>query len=383
MFNKQAGIVAFIKELHGNQLFTPLHAPVFSAKEKEYLANCIDTTFVSYLGEYVGLFEQKLAEYTGAKYAIAVVNGTSALHIALLLAEVQPGDEVITQALTFVATPNAISYTGANPVFIDVNKETMGLCPEALSNFLNQYCVRKPDGYTYNKISNKRIKACVPMHTFGFPVYIENIKNICDEYNIALIEDSAESLGSYIKGRHTGTWGLCSIFSFNGNKTITCGAGGAIITDNEALAQKAKYLTTTAKKAHPWEFFHDQTGYNYRMSNVNAAIGCAQFEKIEEILTSKRLTALKYSRFFNELGISFVSEREDTKVNYWLNTILLDNKEQRDNFLKYSNSNGVMTRPIWELMTTLPMYNRCMHDELTNSKWLSERIVNLPSSAIL
>ncbi|HTF82079.1 MAG TPA: LegC family aminotransferase, partial [Cytophagales bacterium] len=303
MSDAGAKIVAFIREVYRTDAFVPLHAPIFKGNEKQYLSNCIDTTFVSYVGEYVNAFEQKIAAFTGAKYAVAVVNGTCALHIALLMADVKPEDEVITQALTFVATANAIAYTGATPTFVDVDKDTMGMSPEALNGFLQQHCTKKADGYTYNNRSGRRIKACVPMHTFGFPARIQQIKDICDAYQITLVEDSAESLGSYTEGQHTGLWGASSILSFNGNKTITCGGGGALITNDAALAQRAKHITTTAKVPHKWEFYHDALGYNYRLSNVHAAIGCAQMEQLPQILESKRKVAMQYAAFFKSLGI--------------------------------------------------------------------------------
>jgi perosamine synthetase len=294
MFEK---IVSFIKSLYPTENPVPLHAPRFSGNEKKYLIDCIDTTYVSYVGQYVSRFEDEVRQLTGAKYAIAVSTGTAALHIALLLAEVAPGDEVITQPLTFVATANAIAYCGAQPVFVDVERATLGLDPEKLNDFLLSNSILKSDGKCYNKTTGSKIAACVPMHTFGHPVRIHEITEICQKYNIPVIEDAAEALGSYYKEQHAGTFGDISILSFNGNKPVTTGGGGMIITNDEALAAKGKHLTTTAKVAHPWEFFHDEVGYNYRMPNINAAVGCAQMECFAGVLENKRATAQMYNRF--------------------------------------------------------------------------------------
>lgn len=371
-------IVKFIKLLYPNQNPVPLHAPVFLGKEKEYLSECIDTTFVSYVGKFVAKFEEITAQYTGAKYAVAVVNGTAALQIALQVAGVQNDDEVITQPLTFVATANAISHTGAKPVFVDVDMDTMGLSPEKLLEFLEQNCERK-ENFCLNKVTGRKIKAIVPMHTFGFPCRIEEIVEIANDYNIPVIEDSAESLGSFYKNKHTGTFGLAGILSYNGNKTVTTGGGGMIITDDEELAKKAKHLTTTGKVPHRWEYKHDHIAYNYRMTNLNAAIGVAQMEYFTKILNSKRQTANLYQEFFCNRGIEFFTAPKDTIANYWLNVIRLKDKTERDAFLEYSNSNGVMTRPIWCLMNSLEIYKDCQKGNLSNSEWLEERVVNLPS----
>lgn len=360
--------------------FIPLHAPHFGGNEKKYLNDCIDSTFVSSVGEYVNRFEAMMAEITGAKYAIAIVNGTNALHMALLLCGVQREDEVISQALTFIATANAISYIGAQPVFVDVDADTLGMSPDALRQFLENNAEKRPDGFTYNKTSGRRLAACVPMHTFGLPCRIDEIAAICGEWNIALVEDAAESLGSYYKGQHTGVFGKIGTFSFNGNKTVTCGGGGALITNDEALAKQAKHLTTQAKVPHRWEFRHDHIGYNYRMPNLNAALACAQLEQLEEILNSKRELALAYQDFFSGTDINFISEIPEAKANYWLNAILLKDRATRDAFLTYSNDNGIMTRPVWELMTDLPMFEHCQQDELENSRMIADRLVNIPSS---
>lgn len=363
--------------------FIPLHAPVFLGNEKEYLNDCIDSTFVSSVGKYVDKFEDMTSEYTGAKKAVVCVNGTNALYLALKLAGVEQGDEVITQSLTFIATANAISYTGAIPVFLDVDKETMGLSPMATKTWLHQNAEIK-NGICYNRKTGRRIKACVPMHTFGHPVLIEELVEVCEKYKIELIEDAAESLGSFYKGKHTGTFGKVGILSFNGNKTITTGGGGMLLFNDLELAAKAKHLTTQAKVPHQWEFVHDEIGYNYRMPNINAAIGCAQMEKIDFILENKRQTASQYKEFFNNIeGIGFFSEPKTARSNYWLNAIVLADKSERDQFLEFSNSNGVMTRPIWQLMHKLPMFTLCQTDDMLNSVWFQERVVNIPSSVVL
>lgn len=374
--------VEFVRRLYGTEDFIPLHEPRFRGNEKKYLNDCIDSTYVSSVGKYVNQFEEKVAELTGVEYAVAAVNGTAALHIALLLADVQFGDEVITQPLTFIATANAIAYLNAKPVFIDIDKDTLGLSAEKLTDFLVNNTRLKPDGYCYNKISGKRIKACVPMHTFGHPCRIDKIKGICADFNISMIEDAAESLGSYFKRRHTGSFGLLGILSFNGNKTITSGGGGMIVTNNEELAKKAKHLTTQAKVPHKWEYNHDMVGYNYRLTNLAAALGLAQLEQLPGFLKEKRVIAKKYASFFNNSNINFVSEPDDCKSNYWLNTVLLENRKERDGFLEYTNANSIMTRPAWELMNRLEMFKHCQRGNLENAEWLAERLVNIPSSVI-
>ena len=358
----------------------PLHAPYFGGNEKAYVMDTIDSTFVSSVGAYVNTFEELMQGLTGAKYAIATTNGTTALHLALIVAGVQPGDEVLTQPLTFVATANAIKHAGASPVFVDVDQDTMGLSPEALQTFLKAHADVNSNGVYINKKTGNKIAACLPMHTFGFPLRVDEIKTICDSYNIVLVEDAAESLGSWYKSRHTGTFGKLGTFSFNGNKTITCGGGGAIITNDETLAQKAKHLSTTAKQPHAWEFFHDEVAYNYRMPNLNAALACAQLEQLNKILENKRELAASYNDFFRDRDEQFVTEIEAATANYWLNTIVLPDKGARDAFLKYSNGQQVMTRPIWRLMNELPMYKDCFKGPLPNAQWLEERVVNLPSS---
>jgi perosamine synthetase len=374
--------IDFIQKAYDTKEFLPLHEPVFFGNEKKYLNECIDSTFVSSVGKFVDQFEKMVAEYTGAKYAVATVNGTAALHMALKLVGTDEESEVITQPLTFVATCNAISYCNATPVFVDVDKDTMGLSPRSLLSFLQTQTVQK-DGVCYNQTSGKKITAVVPMHTFGHPCRIDEIASICDTYNIALVEDAAESLGSYYKGQHTGTFGKLSAFSFNGNKTITTGGGGMIITDDEALAKQAKHLTTTAKVPHPYEYIHDEIGYNYRLPNLNAALGCAQMETLDVILKNKRELAEQYSNFFATKNIDFFKELEDSKVNYWLHAIILKDKVQRDLFLKETNDNGVMTRPIWSLMNRLEMFKACQSTDISNALWLEDRVVNIPSGVKL
>ena len=372
--------ISFIQDTFHTKDFIPLHAPYFGGNEKKYLNETIDSTFVSSVGAFVNKFEKDFAKYTGSKFAVACVNGTNSLHIALILAGVKSEDEVLSQSLTFIATANAISYIGAQSVFIDVDRDTMGMSPKALQSFLEKFGQKREDGFTYNSKTGKKIAACVPMHTFGFPLRIEELAEICKNWNIFLVEDAAESLGSYYKSKHTGTFGRIGVFSFNGNKTITCGGGGALITDDEELAKRAKHLTTQAKIPHAWKFSHDEIGYNYRMPNLNAALACAQLEQLDQILANKRELAEKYKSFFSQTDFHFVTELADTKANYWLNALILPSDEERDEFLKRTNEGGVMTRPIWDLMSSLPMFENFQNDGLENSKWLEERVVNIPSS---
>ena len=375
-------IIDFIKQTFNTDEFIPLHEPRFIGNEKKYLNDCIDSTFVSSVGKYVDIFENKFAAFVGSKYAIATVNGTAALHISLLLANVKKDDEVITQPLTFIATCNAISYCGAKPIFVDVDLDTMGLSPESLKKFLEAHCEIK-DNQCLNKTTGKTIKACVPMHTFGHPCKIEEIRDICDDWKIILVEDAAESLGSYYKDKHTGTFGKVGAFSFNGNKIITSGGGGVIVTNDETLAKKAKHLTTTAKVPHPYEYVHDEIGYNYRLPNINAALLVAQLEKLEKFLASKRELAIKYKAFFEKNDIIFIQEPKNSKSNYWLQAILLKDLKQRDDFLEFTNKAGVMTRPIWKLISELDMFKNCQKTDLKNAKYLEQRVVNIPSSVRL
>lgn len=371
-------VTKFIQKTFQTETFLPLHEPRFIGNEKRYLNECIDSTFVSSVGAFVDRFEKEFAAYVGSKYAVATVNGTAALHIALLLADVQRNDEVITQPLTFIATANAISYIGANPVFVDVDRDTMGLSPNALKTFLETHC-EVSDARCINTTSGKTIKACVPMHTFGHPCRIDEIKALCDQWHITLVEDAAESLGSTYKNRHTGTFGRIGAFSFNGNKIITSGGGGVIVTDDEALAKRAKHITTTAKIPHKWEYRHDEIAYNYRLPNLNAALLCAQMENLDLFLENKRLLTSEYGSFFDAASVILVREPDHARSNYWLQTLILRNREEQEAFLSYTNDQGVITRPIWNLMNKLEMFKGCQCGDLSNALWLEDRVVNIPS----
>ena len=424
MEKKYKLIVNKIRDLfHEPAANISLHEPRFWGNEKKYLNECIDTTYVSSVGKFVDQFEIEIAKFTGVKKAVSVVNGTNALHLALKLVGVKQGDEVITQPLTFIATANAISYCDAKPVFLDVDRDTMGLSPVALRKWLEENVEMRevknktsqpnpqPLYHAYNKNTGKRISACVPMHTFGHPCRIDEIVEICNKYNISVVEDAAESLGSFYlpsemrgahisqgspheissdikkvislgKGQHTGTFGRIGVLSFNGNKILTTGGGGMLLFNDIKLAQKAKHLTTQAKVPHPWEFVHDEIAYNYRMPNINAALGLAQLENLEKYIAAKRNLAKEYGLFFETLGIKFFKEQENSKANYWLNILILENRKERDEFLEYTNAKGVMTRPVWELMNRLQMFKDCQCGDLTNTEWLADRVVNLPSRAI-
>lgn len=372
--------IDFIRSLYPDQDgFIPLHEPRFQGNEKKYLNEVIDSTFVSSVGAYVNRFEQMMCAITGAKYAVATMNGTAALHIALILAGVTKDDEVITQPLSFIATSNAISYTGASIIFLDVDKDSLGLSPQALKQFLEEYTVVDDSGNCINKNTGKRIAACVPMHTFGFPCRIDEIVEVCKQYHVAVIEDAAESLGSKYKERQTGTFGLIGTFSFNGNKIVTSGGGGCLVTENEELAKQAKHLTTTAKVSHPWEYVHDMIGYNYRLTNLSAALACAQLEQLKAFIENKREIAARYRNFFNN-KLRVVEELPKAHANYWLNAIIMENREQRDRFLIKSNEQGVGCRPIWQLLNKSKMFQSMQAGSLLNAEWLEERVVNLPSS---
>jgi perosamine synthetase len=379
MFND---FIHFVRKMYGTTKIVPLHEPKFIGNEKKYLSQCIDTTFVSSVGKFVDKFEKKIAKYTGAKYAIATTNGTSALHISLILAGVGQDDEVITQPLNFIASCNAISYCNARPIFLDVDRDTLGLSPDALSIFLEKNTIIR-NKKCINKKTKKIIKACVPMHSYGHPCRIDEIKKILKKYHIFLIEDAAESLGSFYKKKHTGTFGQLGVISFNGNKIVTAGGGGCIITNNKILAKKAKHITTTAKVPHRWEFKHDEIGYNYRMPNLNAALLIAQLENLNLFTRNKRELAKKYEAFFKDEELIFFKEPKNSKSNYWLNSIILKNKKNKDQFLKETNSNGIMTRPVWMLMNRLSMFKNAQSDNLKNANWLFERVVNIPSSVTL
>lgn len=382
MDNSYQPVVEFIRGLYKTEKFIPLHEPRFFGNEKKYLSECIDSTFVSSVGKFVDQFESMICEFTGARYAVATVNGTAALHIALKLVGVDAEDEVITQPLSFIATCNAIGYCNAKPVFVDVDLDSMGMSPESLRTFLN-FNTRQESGNCINTVTSKKIAAVVPMHTFGMPCRIDEIEQICQEFNIPLVEDAAESLGSYYMGRHTGTFGKVGVLSFNGNKTITTGGGGMIITNDMNLAKRAKHITTTAKLPHPYEFIHDEAAYNYRLPNINAALGCAQMESLYFQLKSKREIASEYKNFFSRTNFRLVKEIEGGYSNHWLNAILLEDKLQRDLFLRNLNDAGVMTRPIWCLMNKLEMFSTCQAADLSNAAWLEDRVVNIPSSARL
>ena len=376
-------LITFIRDWYQTDQFIPLHEPRFKKIDREYVLDAIDSTFVSSVGEYVNRFERDLAAYLNVKRAVVTVNGTAALQVALRLVGVKAGDEVITQPLSFVATANAIVYNNASPIFIDVNRDTLGLCPDPLEQFLDQTAEKRGTS-AFNKINGKRIAAMVPMHTFGHPCRMARLIDLADQWNIPVVEDAAESIGSRILTRHCGTFGKAGVLSFNGNKTITCGGGGAIITNDDALADRAKHLTTTAKVNHPWEYIHDELGYNYRMPNLNAALACAQLEQLDDILADKRELANAYDTFFSNVEwCDFLKEPDGCTSNYWLNAVITHDKKQRDDFLKITNDSGVMTRPLWQLMSNLEMYKHCQKGDLKNAQWLQDRIVNLPSSVRL
>ncbi len=359
-----------------------LHEPIFVGNERKYVIDTIDSTFVSSVGKYVTEFEEKIAEFVGARYAVATGNGTAALHIALMLAGVEQGNEVIIPPLTFVAPCNAIKYCGADPVFVDIEKESLGLSPELLQEFLNQHTEIQND-QCINKTTGKAIKACMVVHIFGFPARVDELKKICDSHCIKLIEDASEALGSYYKNQHVGTFAEMGVFSFNGNKILTTGGGGMLVTSDESLAKRAKYMTTTAKQAHAWNYYHDEVGYNYRLPNINAALGCAQLEMLPKFLKAKYELAQYYQHFFADTDIQYFDSRVDRKPNYWLNTLLLSDRAERDAFLHDTNSNGVMTRPVWELMTDLPMYQTCQKTDISNATYMADRLVNIPSTPVL
>jgi perosamine synthetase len=373
-------VVSFIRQYYQTpEAFIPLHEPRFEGNDKNYVADAIDSTFVSSVGKYVDRFEEMIRDYTGAKYAIATVNGTAALHMSLMLAGVKRDELVITQPLSFIATCNAISYIGAEPVFIDIDTDTLGLSAHKLEVFLREKTEIR-NGNCFHKTTGKRIAACAPMHTFGHPVAIDKIADLCNKYKIPVVEDAAESIGSKFKGQHTGTFGLIGAYSFNGNKTITCGGGGMIITNDEKLGKLAKHLTTQAKVPHRWEFVHDHIGYNYRLPNLNAALACAQMEQLESFIERKRDLSKAYAHFFANTRLTFVNEPPDSRSNFWLNAVLTTNLEERNKFLKYTNDNGIMTRPAWTLMNKLDMFKHCICENIDNANDIENRLVNLPSS---
>ncbi|WP_289102327.1 LegC family aminotransferase [uncultured Marinobacter sp.] len=375
-------LIRFVRDHFQTNEFIPLHAPVFPGREKEYVADTIESTFVSSVGAYVDRFERDMADYTGSPKAVATVNGTAALHVALKLAGVESGDLVITQPLTFVATCNAIAYCNAEPVFIDVDRDTLGLSAKALEAWLDEHARLDSVGVCRTRADNKVIRACVPMHTFGHPADLDGLVSVTSRWKIALVEDAAESLGSFYKGKHTGTFGALGTLSFNGNKIMTTGGGGMILT-GEALAVRAKHLTTTAKKPHAFEYIHDELGYNYRLPNLNAALGCAQLEQLETFIEAKRALAAAYEEVFSGTDLEFVKEPAECRSNYWLNAVICEDKAHRDELLETTNQQGVMTRPIWALMNHLAMYQSCRRGDLSNSEWLEARVVNLPSSVVI
>ena len=371
--------VGFIRELYKEpDAFIPLHTPHFIGNEKDYLNECIDSTFVSSVGPFVDRFEAWMREYTGARNAIAVVNGTAALHLSLQLAGVQRGELVVTQALSFIATCNAISYIGAEPCFVDVDGNTLGMSADALKRFFATCEMR--GNACYHKATSKRVSACVPMHTFGIAAEIDSIASLCEAHAVPLIEDAAESLGTTCKGKHTGRFGLLGTYSFNGNKTVTSGGGGIIITDNDDLGKLGKHLSTQSKVSHRWEFVHDHIGYNYRCPNINAALALAQLEQLERLIEDKRAIANFYAEFFSSSPWRHIPIPEQCRSNHWLNALMLGSREERDSFLTFTNDHGVMTRPAWELMHRLKMFAHCIHDGLENSIDIANRLVNLPSS---
>lgn len=374
-------LIRFVRDQYRTDEFIPLHAPLFRGRERELVLDTIDSTFVSSVGAYVDRFEKDMAAFTASPRAVAVMNGTAALHIALKLADVVPGDLVVTQSLTFVATCNAIAYCGAEPLFVDVDRHTLGLSPTALDDWLSEHALIDDRGDCRTRVGHRRIRACLPMHTFGHPVELEALIAVCERWHLILVEDAAESLGSYYKGRHTGNFGRIGVLSFNGNKIMTTGGGGMLLTD-EAIGKRAKHLTTTAKIPHPYEFVHDEIGYNYRMPNLNAALGCAQLEQLPAFLASKRVLAERYIEFFKDSDLQPIVEPEGCFSNYWLNGVICQDGAQRDALLKSTNDAGVMTRPIWALMTRLPIYANAMRGPLDNAKWLEARVVNLPSSVL-
>ena len=372
-------LIRFIREQYRRDDFIALHEPSFAGNERKYVLDTIDTAVVSSIGAYVTRFEQDMARYTGSPRAVAAVNGSAALEVALRLAGVQAGDLVITQPLTFIATCNAIAYCQAEPVFVDVDRHTLGLSPDRLDEWLLENALVDNDGLCRTKSCGRIIRACVPMHTFGHPADLDGIVSVCERWNLVLVEDAAESLGSLYKGRHTGTFGALGTLSFNGNKIITTGGGGMILT-NEALGDRAKHLTTTAKRPHPYEYFHDELGYNYRLPNINAALGCAQLEQIDELIKAKRELASRYAEHFRGSDFEFVTEPKNCRSNYWLNAVICPDHAQRDALLQGTNGQGVMTRPIWTLMNHLPLYSNSLRGPLTNAEWLEARVVNLPST---
>ncbi|WP_064606222.1 LegC family aminotransferase [Photobacterium sp. J15] len=375
-------IVEFVRDIYKTDQFIPLHAPTFNGNEMAYVSETIQSTFVSSVGKFVDDFERKIEAYTHSPKAVATVNGTAALHAALYMAGVERGDLVITQALTFVATCNALYHMGAEPIFVDVSKVSLGLCPKAVEAYLEQNAELNERGCCIHKHTSQRIRAVVPMHTFGHPVELDELVDVCRKWKLTLVEDAAESLGSFYKGKHTGTLGEFGAVSFNGNKIITTGGGGMVLCRDAEVGARTKHVTTTAKVPHPYEFFHDEPGFNYRMPNLNAALGCAQMEVLPTFLGQKRKLAQQYQDFFVGTDFQFVQEPEYAQSNYWLNALICPDADTRDELLKVTNENGVMTRPIWKLMHRLPMFKDAMRGDLSVSEWVESHLVNLPSSPV-
>ncbi len=381
--------IELVRDIYKTKEFIPLHAPVFSSIDKEMVVDAIDSTFVSSVSDYVGKFEATLSDYTGAKHVIPVVNGTSGIHLALHAIGVDSSCEVLTQSLTFAATCNAIAYTGAQPVLIDVESASMGLCPNAVAMFLGEHAEMRIDkngkNLAINKNTGKHIAACVPMHTFGHPVKFSELQRVCNQWNIEIVEDSAEALGSFVsvddKMKHCGTLGVAGVLSFNGNKPITTGGGGAILTNDDVLAERLRHLSTTAKLPHAWEYVHDEMGFNYRMPGLNAALGCSQMAQLHHFLEDKHKISNVYRSWATSESVSFIDAKDGTRPNFWLNAIVLENKQQRDAFLTETNQQGVMTRPIWQPMHLLSHFQDVQRTDLSNTLHIMNRLVNVPSSS--
>jgi aminotransferase in exopolysaccharide biosynthesis len=374
-------LIDFVRDTYKTNDFIPLHAPKFNSNESAYVQETIKSTFVSSVGKYVDDFEQKIEAYTGSAKAVATVNGTAALHAALYMANVQRGDLVITQALTFVATCNVLYHMGVEPIFVDVSPVSLGLCPKAVAAYLEEHGQLTENGCVH-KTTGQTIKAVVPMHTFGHPVELDELLAVCNTWKLILVEDAAESLGSFYKGKHTGTIGDLGAISFNGNKIITTGGGGIVLCNDAQLGAHTKHVTTTAKVPHPFEFYHDEPGFNYRMPNLNAALGCAQMEVLESYLQQKRHLAHSYHQLFSGSEFTFVEEPSYARSNYWLNAIICPNKETREHILKETNQAGVMTRPIWQLMHRLPMFANALRGDLSQSEFFEARVINMPSTPV-
>jgi aminotransferase in exopolysaccharide biosynthesis len=372
-------LIEKVRAEYGTDEFIPLHIPRLGSRERDLVADAVESQFVSSVGRYGTEFEDSIAEYTGAPHAVAVMNGTAALHLCLVLAGVQRDEEVITQAVTFVATCNAISYCHAHPVLVDIERPTLGMSPESLQAWLTENAVLGDNGLCWNRRTGRVVRACVPMHSFGHPARIKEIAAICNDWGLALIEDAAESLGSFSGGRHTGLVGDLAALSFNGNKIITTGGGGMILTRSERLAERARHLSTTAKVPHRWDYVHDEVGYNYRMPALNAALGCAQMEALPGFVAAKRGLAARYLAWFEGSDYEFLVEPEAAESNYWLNAFFASDREERDALLEITNDAGVMTRPVWVPMHQLPAFAQCHRADLAISEWVADRLVNIPS----